>query len=189
MEMFEQITPVNEVRHRAKKVKALENFAFAKDLHMVGLMVQEFPIAAASYPIVFLERPESDDFLAVALVGFKAGENLFVDADGKWTGAYVPAMLRRYPFILARTEEEGRFTVCVDEASGLIDDEAGQSLFTDEGAPTEALERVKRYLVDLQQLEGTTKAFCAKLKENNLLAPLNLRIRVAGWSTKSVWAV
>lgn len=178
--MFEHIVPINQDRHRDKKVRPIESYAFARGIHVASLMLNEFPIAAPVFPIVFLEQPGSEDFLAAVLLGFKAGENLFVDGNGQWTASYVPAMICRYPFALARTEEEGRFSLCIDEASGLLGDETGQPLFQDNGAPGEIVEKAKRYLIELQQMEQMTAAFCRKLKEKNMLAPLNVRVREEG---------
>ena len=175
--MFEQVVPVNLERHGGKKIRPFETYGFAKNTHISALMIREFPVAAASYPIVFLEQPGADDFLAVALLGFKPGDNLYVDEDGKWSASYVPAMLRRYPFTLARTEDNDRFTVCVDEASGLLGDDVGEPLFSEGGEASSALDRAKTYLIELQQMEAMTATFCRKMKEHNLFAPLNLRVR------------
>ncbi len=175
--MFEQVVPVNLDRHRGKRVRSFQSYGFAKGIHISALMIQEFSVASASYPIVFLEQPGADDFLAVALLGFKPGDNLYVDENGRWNASYVPAMLRRYPFTLARTEEGDRFTVCIDEASDLLGDEVGEPLFDEGGEVASALDRAKSYLIELQQMETMTAAFCRKMKEHNLFAPLNLRVR------------
>lgn len=178
--MFGSIVPVNLARHGKTTIKPIDSYPCARNVHMVVLMIQEFALSAASYPIVFVEKPGGSDFLAVALLGFTPGENLFLDEQGKWTVPYIPAMIRRYPFTLAETGEDGRFSVCVDETSDLVTTENGARLFDGDGRPSETLERVKRFLIELQQMETVTNAFCRKLREWNLLAPLNLRITEAG---------
>ena len=112
-------------------------------------------------------------------MGLDAGENLFVDSDGKWAASYIPAIIRRYPFALARTNEEGRFTVCIDEGSDLISDTDGIALFNEQGEPAEPLENVKRYLGELQQMDAFTREFCHYLTSHNLFTPLNMRVRQA----------
>lgn len=178
--MFGSIVPVNQTRHGKTAIKPIDSYLCARNVHMVVLMIQEFAVSAANYPIVFVEKPGGSDFLAVSLLGFTPGENLFIDEQGKWTAPYIPAMVRRYPFTLAETDEAGRFSVCVDETSDLVTTENGSRLFDGDGRPTETLERVKRFLIELQQMETVTNAFCRKLREWNLLAPLNLRITEAG---------
>ncbi|CAA6808868.1 MAG: Peptidase, partial [uncultured Sulfurovum sp.] len=130
--MFKSIVPITKERHLDKKVRAVDNFDFIKDVHIVSIMVHEFSRAASVYPIVFLEDQTKDEFKPVVLTGLEEGENLFV-TDNKWEGSYIPAIIRRYPFALAKTDEDGRYTICIDEASDFVNDEEGQELFTKDG--------------------------------------------------------
>ena len=175
--MFKNVVPISHERHRTTKVRSLENYSFARGVHVASLMLHEFPMASSALPIVFLEQQGSEDFFAAALLGFKAGENLYLDKDGQWTASYVPAILRRYPFTLARTKEEGQFSLCIDEASDLLNAESGQPLFQDTGEPGEIIEKAKRYLIELQQMEQMTTVFCRTLKEKNMLTPFSMQIR------------
>lgn len=177
--MYEQLVPVNKARHAGKKIKQVEGFGFASQFHIASIMAHEFSRAAAIYPVVFLEDKVKDEFRPVVLMGLEAGENLFVGEENKWEASYVPAIIRRYPFALASTGEEGRFTVCIDEGSDLVNDEEGVALFKDDGEPAEALENVKRYLGELQQMDAFTRDFCKYFAEHNLFTPLNMRVRQA----------
>ncbi len=178
--MFKRLVPVNKERHAGKKIKQIEGFGFASQFHIASVMMHEFVRAAAIYPVVFLEDKEQDEFRPVALLGLDAGENLFVNHDtGRWEGSYIPAIIRRYPFALASTGEEGQFTVCIDEDSSLVSDSDGVPLFNEDGTPAEALENVKRYLGELQQMDAFTRACCKYLQEHNMFTPLNMRVRQA----------
>ena len=177
--MYEQLVPVNKARHAGKKIKQVEGFGFASQFHIASIMVHEFARAAAIYPVVFLEDKAKDEFRPVVLMGMDSGENLFVDSDGKWSASYVPAIIRRYPFALASTGEEGQFTVCIDEGSELVSDTEGSPLFDEQGEPAESLENVKRYLGELQQMDVFTRDFCKYFAEHNLFTPLNMRVRQA----------
>ena len=177
--MFKSLVPVNKARHEGKKIKQVEGFGFAADFHIASIMVHEFARAASLYPVVFLEDKEQDSFRPVVLMGMDAGENLFVGADGKWQASYVPAIIRRYPFALASAGEEGKFTVCIDEGSDLISDTDGLPLFNEQGEPAEALENVKRYLGELQQMDAFTNEFCKYMVAHNMLTPLNMRVQQA----------
>ena len=177
--MFKSLVPVNKARHEGKKIKQVEGFGFAADFHIASIMVHEFARAASLYPVVFLEDKEQDSFRPVVLMGMDAGENLFVGADGKWQASYVPAIIRRYPFALASAGEEGKFTVCIDEGSDLISDTEGLLLFNEQGEPAEALENVKRYLGELQQMDAFTNEFCKYMVAHNMLTPLNMRVQQA----------
>lgn len=176
--MFKNITPITKEAHLNIKVKPIDNFNFVKDTHIASIMVHEFSRASSIYPIVFLEDKDVDQFRPVVLTGLEAGENLFIQ-DDKWNASYIPAIIRRYPFALAQTNEEGRFTVCIDENSEFVNKEEGQELFNEDGEAGEVIERVKSYLSELQQMEMFTKEFCDYMKHNNMFTPLNMKVRVA----------
>ena len=136
--MFKKITPITKEAHLNIKVKPIDNFDFVKDTHIATIMVHEFSRAASIYPIVFLEDKEQDEFKPVVLTGLEEGENLFVQ-DDKWNASYIPAIIRRYPFALAQTGEEGKYTVCIDEESGFVNEDEGQALFTEDGEAGDGL--------------------------------------------------
>ncbi|MCH8500205.1 MAG: SapC family protein [Marinobacter sp.] len=175
--MFTKLVPVNKDQHADLKVKPIAGFGFASKFHIASLMVHEFARAAAVYPIVFIEDKSKDEFRPVVMLGLDEGENLFVAEDGKWQASYVPAIIRRYPFALASTGEEGQFTVCVDEDSEFVDRKEGNAMFDEQGQPTQVIENVKRYLSELQQMEVFTNEFCKFMAGHNLFTPLNMRVR------------
>ena len=111
------------------------------------------------------------------MLGLNAGQNLFVDAAGKWQASYVPAIIRRYPFALTPRGTDGQYIVCIDEASSLVSETEGAALFDENGEPTQVIENVKRYLSELQQMDAQTHTFCKFLTEHNMFTPLNLQVR------------
>lgn len=175
--MFQQVVPVNKERHAGKKIKDITDFNFASKFHIAYVTMHEFARVASIFPIVFLEDKEKDEFRPVVLLGLNAGENLFVDAAGKWQGSYVPAIIRRYPFALTPSGQDGQYVVCIDEASALVTDTEGAALFDEKGEPTQVIENVKRYLAELQQMDALTHNFCKFLAANNMFTPLNMRVR------------
>lgn len=179
--MFNKLIPLNKFTHAKTRVKPIENFAFAKPFHIASIMVHEFGRAASVYPIVFLEDKDQDVFKPVAMLGLEAGENLFVDESGMWKASYVPAIIRRYPFALARNPEQPeQLSVCIDEESPVVSTEEGQALFDESGEPTKVVENVKRYLGEMHQMELFTREFAKFLAENNMFTPLAMRVRYAG---------
>jgi hypothetical protein len=175
--MFKSVVPISLEKHGKKRIKAIQNFDFVKNINMASIMVHEFSRAASIYPIVFVEDTRKDQFRPVVLLGLEEGENLFVQND-RWQASYIPAIIRRYPFALAKTGEEGRFTVCIDDQSELLTEEEGRPLFEDNGEPAELMNGVKRYLAELQQMDKFTDDFCKYLAEKNMFAPLNMRVRI-----------
>lgn len=181
--MFKKIVPVLLKEHKKTKIQRITNFKFVEDVNMASVMVHEFPKVAPTYPIIFLEDPEKDLFKPVALFGLEKGENLFIQ-DDKWQAAYIPAIIRRYPFVLAVNEDSTKFTVCIDADSEFVNEKEGEPLFEDD-KPSKAMEQVKRYLQELQQMELFTNEFVRYLGEKNLFTPMNMNVRL-GKQVKSV---
>jgi len=175
--MFKNIVPLQKDQHANLKIKSNNSFEFAAKFHVASIMANEFYRAASTYPIVFIEDASKDAFVPVVLLGLNPQQNLFVNEEGKWEAAYIPAILRRYPFALAKTGEEDRYTVCIDEGSDFFSEQEGERLFDEEGNPEKLLENVKQFLGSLHQMETLTKQFSEMLKEHNMLAPLNMKVR------------
>lgn len=178
--MFRDLVALNSKRHAALRVRPQAGFEFAKGVHMSALMQAEMVRAAALYPIVFVEDPAIDGFRPMALLGLREGENVYVDTDGSWLASYVPAVIRAYPFALARARGEGeseRFAVCIDAASDLVSLTEGARLFDSQGAPTEALEQARQWLQQIREMQLRTDVFCRALAARNLFTPFAVRAR------------
>jgi len=175
----QNFVPVTKAAHQNKRIKPIQTFAFASEIHMVSVMMHEFLSAASVYPIVFLEDPDQATFRPMALLGLEPQDNLFVTHEGTWKAHYIPAIIRRYPFALAKTQMDDQYTICIDEASEAVNEDEGQPLFNSDGTIGPVMEQVKQYLTGLQQMETVTSAFCKVLKEKYMFTPLNMHVREA----------
>lgn len=174
---YDKPVALNKSAHKNLKLKASDtNFAFAKDTNSVILAGVEFTEAAKEYPIVFAQAGEN--LVPVALVGLRNEENLFVDGKGRWDAKYIPAFVRRYPFVLAETGEEGQRMVCIDEAFPGFDEKEGEALFDNE-APTPVLQQAIDFLEEYQRQYVRTERFIDRLKELDLLMTLNAKVDMA----------
>jgi len=174
--MFKKVVPIMESRHKDLKLKPIDNFDFAKNINIASIMVHEFSKVLAIYPILFLEDKANNSFKPVCLLGLKEGENLFVK-KGKWQASYIPAIIRRYPFALSKTEEDDKYLICIDEESKFLNKKDGEPLFNKDGSTGEVIEKMKIYLTELQQMEKFTNEFCKVIKEYDLFTPLNINIK------------
>jgi hypothetical protein len=151
-----------------------DDYTFARQTPFVPLAGSEFFADARQYPVLF-SGPESDTG-AVALLGLTQGSNLFVRPDGNWEDVYVPAFVRRYPFVLAATPGTEQYTVCVDDTWKGFGETEGDALFTAEGEHsaylTRILEFIQRYHNEMQR----TQAFIARLRELDMLVRRDLQI-------------
>lgn len=169
--IYNEVKPVSFGSHGDLSVKVTDDFGFARQLNSVPLLASEIPQAAAEYPVVF--AGEGDQLVPVAVLGLRERENLFVDEVGKWTGRYVPAFLRRYPFVFSTADEGQTLTLCVDETyAGCNRDNRGERLFDAEGEQTRYLKSTLDFLKQYQVQFERTRAFCSRLKELELLEPM-----------------
>ncbi|MGE0083695.1 MAG: SapC family protein [Desulfococcaceae bacterium] len=175
--MYKKLVPFNSRTHAKKRLKPVNSFNFAKNNHIASLMINELSRASSIYPVVFLK--EGEKYGLFALLGLKPGENLFVGDKGQWEAGYIPAIIRRYPFMLGKTENSENFMVGLDEESGFLSETEGQPLVDKDGKPSQVVENIKQYLSEIHRFSEITNRFCQDLADRNLLAPLNLQIKSA----------
>ncbi len=181
MNFYERAVPLNRERHQNLKLQPNpDHFSFAANTNSVLLADSEFPQALRDYPIVFIGE-EGGPFTAAALVGFSDKENLMVDASGRWeAGTYVPAFIRRYPFILASADNDDNMTVCIDETSKGLGTEKGDALFAADGAETETLKNIVGFLQLFHAEMKRTTEFAARLGRLGLLTSKVINVQGNG---------
>jgi len=169
--IYNTAVPVSSQNHADLSVKTGGDFGFARTINAVPLTAVEFRAAAPEYVLVF--AGQDDAIMPVAVLGAEAEQNHFVDEDGHWTGRYVPAFLRRYPFVFAGSNDGRTFTLCIDESfEGCNHEGRGERLFDADGERTQYLSTVLNFVKDYQAQFELTRAFCRRLKELNLLEPM-----------------
>lgn len=174
--IYDNIQPLSD-KHRNWTVN-VQNFNFVKHLNSVPVLATEIPMAAAEFPVIFSATATAGEYLPLAVLGLKEGQSLFVTQDGRFDSRYVPAFIRRYPFVLAGDPGAETLAVCLDEDSEAVhkDGSSGKRLFDDNGEQTQHLKDVIEFLKDYQFRAEMTKSFCAKLHELNLLEPMQANI-------------
>lgn len=183
--IYETAVPVSSGRHGKVSVDGRDNYAFCRHINSVPLTVIEFPFAAGEYAIVFAQN--GDSVMPVVILGARKDENLFVDDDGRWLAAYVPAFVRRYPFVFSTGDEGQTFTLCVDEAhQGVNYLGKGQALFTADGKPTPYVDNVLQFLQEYRLQFQRTQAFSSKLQELQLLEPMQAQFALASGEKMSL---
>lgn len=126
--------PLDSERHsKLGMLRSDRPFSFAAHQHFVPLHVGEFGPAAINYPIIFA----GDQRAPLAVMGINTGENLFISDEGVFrTGAYVPAFIRRYPFVVARDQQLDRMVVCIDRAFHLFTEDSPDVMLFEGGEPS-----------------------------------------------------
>lgn len=165
---YRSIAAIDPIRHGGKSLRGALGYGFASGAHAVALNGNEFELAARHYPIVFTSQPQ---IVPLCLLGLKPGQNLFVRPSGEWRpGVYVPAYVRRYPFILHTGPESQRVTLCIDEAAGAFEDGSERPMFVD-GKPSDTLRNAFTFCAAFHNDFNATREFGEQLVERGLLVP------------------
>jgi hypothetical protein len=173
---YQSIVPLNRERHRRLRLdQEGPQFAFAAKTHVIPAVIDEFAAASRRLPIVFL--PASPLPTSVFLVGLRPGENVFVDAKGKWTDGYIPAFVRRYPFMLGEIEQGGP-VACIDEQFANFDKDKGERLFADDGAETPFLKGRIQLINDYFAAAQRTDVLLKALSDLQLLRPVTIESKL-----------
>jgi hypothetical protein len=177
---YNGLEPLSSETHANFRARTLDRAPFLIGHHAIPVTVDEFALAQRFMPIVFSIGPEA---IPIALMGLNEGVNVFIDSDGKLvdTSMYVPAYIRRYPYMLARlTPTSEELSLCFDpsaEAIGAFDD--GEPLFV-EGQPSELTKNVLSFNEMFEQAGARTANFMRELAETGLLMDGEISIQPDG---------
>ncbi len=166
---YNDLMPLNSRDHATWKSRSIDAATWLVGQHAIPLTVDEFVQAQRDFPIVF---SSGDNPLPLALMGLNEGVNTFVNDAGKIEEPiYIPAYIRRYPFMLARlTEEAEELSLCFDPTAESIGEfDEGNPLFDDEGKASQATNEILQFCERFEQAGARTKSFVDELKKHELL--------------------
>ena len=157
--------PLSRETHSELGLKQIQNpYRFAASTHIMPLVVTEFAPAALSYPIIFVGEAK----MPVAVMGVNQGENLFANDEGVFdVDAYLPAYMRRYPFVFANDEAAGRMIVCIDRDAEMVAEQPDTPFFQN-GEPSEYTRNAIKFCEDFEAERRRTEAFVKLLTDNDL---------------------
>jgi hypothetical protein len=183
---YNTLEPLSSSVHANFKTRASDSAPFLANVHAVPITVDEFVAAQRFYPIVF---SVGDQPVPLALMGLNEGVNVFLDEAGKLIGeTYIPAYVRRYPFMLARLRQDAdELSLCFDSTSGLVGEfEEGQPLF-DNGQTSEATNAILKFCEEFELSAQRTNAFMKELAEMDLLIDGEVSIQPSDSPTPFVY--
>ena len=165
---YKDLMPLNSRDHADWRARTVDKASWLGNQHAIPLTVEEFPMAQRSFPIVF---SAGDSPVPLALMGLNEGINVFFEEDGTPRGdAYVPAYIRRYPFLLAKLRPDvDEMSLCFDPTTDIIGDfKEGQALFAD-GQPSDHTKGVLDFCEKFEEAGARTQAFIKELTDADLL--------------------
>jgi SapC len=176
--LFNDLVPLSSVDHATWKTRAAETAPFLAKQHAIPVTIDEFSMIQRYYPIIF---SAGDNPVPLALMGLNEGVNTFVDDEGKLIDpVYVPAYVRRYPFLLARLREDAEeLSLCFDPSADVVGPyDEGEDLFAD-GQPTEAVKGILNFCEQFEQAGQRTTAFMKELVDQKLLMDGEVSIQLS----------
>lgn len=162
---YSQPEPLNPENHGKLGLRQMDApFAFAANAHVIPIHVSEFGPVSLSYPIIFA----GEEKMPLAVTGLMNGENLFIDANGQHDpNTYIPAFIRRYPFVLAGNNAEEQLVVCIDRNAPMLAEGGAIPLFED-GKLSKFAEQAVEFCSNFETERRRTDLFVNKLKELDL---------------------
>lgn len=174
---YQDLLPISSQDHASWRARALDKAPFLVGQHAIPLTSDEFISASRHFPIVF---SAGDNPVPLALMGLNEGVNAFVDAEGALINpVYVPAYIRRYPFLLAKLRQDAdELSLCVDPTTEAVGDfPDGDPLFVD-GEPSEHTKAILGFCEQFEQAGQRTGQFMDELVKSGLLMDGEVSIEV-----------
>jgi len=154
-----------ELHGKLGVVKAPRPFGYATAAHAVPLQVTEFGPASLTYPIIF----GGEGFAPLAIMSIRPNENLFISDQGDFeVGTYVPAFIRRWPFVLANNDEQQKMIVCIDRSADVLA-EGGEVPLFENGQPSAFTQQAIQFCTDFETERRRTEQFVQTLRSLDLL--------------------
>jgi hypothetical protein len=169
---FKAVAALDAGAHGALRLDRSRGFGFAAGANALPVGFSEIPLAALDYPVVLAGGPSP---VPVAILGYRAGENLFVDAGGTWLDhAYLPAYVRSYPFILIEPPGAGSTFLGIETTAELLG-ETGEPLFA-AGKPAPLVTDAMKLAVAYRDQMKAAADFGRALDEAGLLVEHEARL-------------
>ncbi|NJC33785.1 hypothetical protein GGR88_001259 [Sphingomonas jejuensis] len=176
---YQDLVPLSSSQHKGWFNKQMDSAPFLSTQHAIPLTTDEFAMAQRFYPIIF---SGGDGSVPLALMGLNEGVNTFVDENGRLTReAYVPAYIRRYPWMLAKLRPDtDELSLCFDPTAGAVAAEGpGDQLF-DGDQPSEVTKQILQFCEQFEQAGQQTQLFMKELNESGLLMDGEVSIQQQG---------
>jgi hypothetical protein len=174
---YKDLMPLNCRDHGTWRARSVDKASWINSQHAIPLTVEEFPQAQRDFPIVF---SAGDNPVPLALMGLNEGVNVFFDEEGAPRGddAYVPAYIRRYPFLLAKLQpDKDEMSLCFDPSADVLGEfPEGDLMFVD-GEPSEHTKSVLDFCEKFEEAGARTQQFMEELQKADLLMDGEVAIR------------
>lgn len=173
---YREVVPLTPEHHRGLRLEASNDYTFAAGHQTIPLTIDEFSSAQRDFPILFTVGAEP---LPAVLMGVEPNANPYVDCDGRWkTDVYLPAYVRRYPFLLIRqSRDSDNFVLCIDRSAPHFATPAdGQGNLFDAKGATDVTAKIMEFCIGFERGLDRTRQLGRVLTQHDLLVAPKIRI-------------
>jgi hypothetical protein len=172
--LYKNPVPLTNEQHDKLRLDTSSGYDFASQASSVPLVVDEFAVAQRHYPILFTNSRLP---MPAALLSIQSGQNPYVSAQGEWKpSAYVPAYVRRYPFLLIRAKaNKDNFSLCFDAEAQQISTQGGKTFFAG-GRPTDMTKSVMEFCMSYEKNLEATRNACEQIVAHDLFASPSIKL-------------
>lgn len=166
--MFKKIEVLSNKNHQDLRFTPVNSFNFAATVLNAPLGASEFHLASRHYPIIFPSKSTTP----LALFALNQKTNSYVRKDDTWSVPYIPAHIRRYPFVIANTADKDskeNFVVCIDTEAPHFADGQGNPMFTADGEPADITKSAISFLEKFHYELTATQKLCQELDDQDVL--------------------
>ena len=177
--LYRGLEPLNSGQHSKMKLKRGQTIPEVGQIHAIPVTIDEFIHAQRSYPIIF---SAGENPVPLALMGLNEGVNTFIDSEGMPIdqAAYMPAYLRRYPFMLAKLRPDSdELSLCFDPSGGGVSEDGDEALFEGD-QPSELTRNILTFCEQFETAGQRTHAFMEEVLKLDLLMEGEVSIQPDG---------
>ena len=180
---YKTVVPFNKQTHGDLALPAeAPDYFFAAKTDIIPVLSGEVPHALQHYPLIFIKdgTTASAAPTLAALVGMGDGKNQFIDEHGQWRiDSYIPAWVRRYPFLLARNDSEQNNSLLAFDPEATIFTALGdkQRLVEKDGEPSARLQQIMEFQKEFEAIALATQKMVQDLHDAKVLEEGTLTIK------------
>ena len=178
--MYNNLEAINKITDKNVSIKEIKDYSFAKTQMNSPITISEFYESCKDYPIFFV-KDSNNSWMATVMLGYKEKENIFVDEKGIWAKhKYIPAHIRRYPFIFVTDNKSSQLTLGVEKDYKIkTQKDENRKLFDKDGNNSKFLNGILGFLNQYQKDSIETSSFIKQLDEWELLEEKNAKVIVS----------
>ncbi len=173
---YKKPIPLDAKEHKDLGLRANFGLDFTKDVNAVPINMIEMPQICHFYPIAFAPDKSATP---VAILGLRDNENLFLDKKGQWEeNTYIPAYIRRYPFIFSEMPANDQLSLCIDLDKDIVESKGKQPFFDKEGKPSQLSQNALEFCKSYHAAAMQTTQFGQALEAAGLLVERQAEINI-----------